>query len=192
MERLVVGSNRNDILTRFFQTDDMSLRPVEPSLSPSMDIQISSNVERLLFDLYDRDGRATAEALQELRSEGRLTLGENRHAAAKATFSAASFDDAAILEGIRDWQGRAGYTLDPHSAVGVLAAEACSPNRERPLVVGATAHPAKFPDAVEKATGKRPSLPDRLADLFEREERLTGMANDIDDLQALVRQRRRG
>jgi threonine synthase len=191
LERLIVGSNRNDILTRFFQTDDMSLRPVEPSLSPSMDIQISSNVERLLFDLYDRDGRATAEALRELRSHGRLTLGENRHAAAKATFSAASFDDAAILAGIRDWQAHAGYTLDPHSAVGVLAAEACVPDRERPLVVGATAHPAKFPDAVEQATGKRPALPDRLADLFEREERLTGMANDITALQTLVRGRRR-
>ena len=192
LERLIVGSNRNDILTRFFQADDMSLRAVEPSLSPSMDIQVSSNVERLLFDLYDRDGRATAEALGELRSKGRLTLGENRHAAAKATFSAASFDDAAILAGIKSWQERSGYVLDPHSAVGVLAAEACAPERERPLVVGATAHPAKFPDAVERATGKRPSLPDRLADLFEREERLTEMANDIQTLQRLVRQRRRG
>jgi threonine synthase len=192
IERLIVGSNRNDILTRFFRHDDMSLQPVEPSFSPSMDIQISSNVERLLFDLYDRDGRATAEALAELRTEGRLTLGENRHAAAKATFSAASFDDAATLAAIKTWRQRAGYTLDPHSAVGVLAAEACAPVRPRPLVVGATAHPAKFPDAVEQATGQRPPLPDRLADLFERQERLTGLPNDLGDLQALVRERRRG
>lgn len=192
LERLIVGSNRNDILTRFFRHDDMSLRPVEPSFSPSMDIQVSSNVERLLFDLYDRDGRATAEALAELRTQGRLTLGENRHAAARATFSAASFDDAATLAAIKGWRARAGYTLDPHSAVGVLAAEACVPHRERPLVVGATAHPAKFPDAVAQATGERPSLPDRLADLFEREERLTPLANDRAALQALVRERRRG
>ncbi len=192
IERLIVGSNRNDILTRFFQADDMSLQGVEPSLSPSMDIQFSSNVERLLFDLFDRDGRATAEALAELRSAGRLTLGENRHAAAKATFTAASFDDAATLAGIRDWQARAGYTLDPHTAVGLLAAEACAPQRERPLVVGATAHPAKFPDAVERATGARPALPDRLADLFEREERFTEMPNNVATLQAKVREGRRG
>jgi threonine synthase len=191
IERLIVGSNRNDILTRFFRDDDMSLRAVEPSFSPSMDIQVSSNVERLLFDLYDRNGQATAEAMQQLRKGGRLRLGENRHAAAKAMFSAASFDDEATLAGIRDWHDRAGYTLDPHSAVGVLAAEACAPERVRPLVVGATAHPAKFPDAVEMATGARPPLPPAMADLYERPERLTGLANDLAALQALVRERRR-
>ncbi|HKK30570.1 MAG TPA: threonine synthase [Alphaproteobacteria bacterium] len=190
IERLIVGSNRNDILTRFFQRDDMSLRPVEPSFSPSMDIQVSSNVERLLFDLYDRNGATTAEAMATLRKEGRLSLGENRHAAAKAMFSAARFDDAETLEGIRSWQQRAACTLDPHSAVGVLAAEACVPTRERPVVVGATAHPAKFPDAVEQATGVRPSLPPRLADLFERPERKVDMTNDLGALQALVRERR--
>ena len=191
IERLIVGSNKNDILTRFFRNDDMSLQGVEPSLSPSMDIQFSSNAERLLFDLYDRNGAATAEAMQQLRRDGRLSLGENRHAAAKAMFSAASFDDEATLAGIRDWHERAEYTLDPHSAVGVLAAEACAPSRERPLVVGATAHPAKFPDAVETATGARPPLPPAMADLYEREERLTGMPNDLGALQSLVRERRR-
>jgi len=192
IERLIVGSNRNDILTRFFQNDDMSLRPVEPSLSPSMDIQVSSNVERLLFDLYDRDGRATAAAMGELRRDGRLTLGKNRHTTAKATFAAASFDDEAILQGIRDWRRRAGYTLDPHTVVGVLAAEACVPaRRERPLVVGATAHPAKFPDAVERATGKRPRLPDRLADLLVRPERVHDLPNDLARLQDFVRAHRR-
>ena len=96
------------------------------------------------------------------------------------------------MAGIRDWQARAGYTLDPHTAVGLLAAEACAPQRERPLVVGATAHPAKFPDAVERATGARPALPDRLADLFEREERFTEMPNNVATLQAKVREGRRG
>lgn len=190
IERLIVGSNKNDILTRFFRDDDMSLKGVEPSLSPSMDIQFSSNAERLLFDLFDRNGMATAEAMQQLRSECRMNLGDNRHAAAKAMFSAASFDDQATLAGIADWHTRSGYTLDPHTAVGVLAAEACAPVRDRPLVVGATAHPAKFPDAVEQATGLRPPLPAALADLFEREERLTGLPNDIRELQSLVRERR--
>ena len=191
IERLMVGSNRNDILTRFFTNDDMSLRDVEPSFSPSMDIQISSNVERLLFDLYDRNGTATAEALQGLRTTGKLTLGANRHAAAKHMFSAASFDDTATLEAIRDWQNKAGYLLDPHSAVGVLAAEALGGGRARPLVVGGTAHPAKFPSAVKQATGISPALPERLADLYERQERCTDMANSMGDLQALVRERRR-
>jgi threonine synthase len=190
IERLIVGSNRNDILTRFFRHDDMSLRAVEPSLSPSMDIQVSSNVERLLFDLYERNGPITAEALAGLRQTGRLSLGENRHAAAQAMFSAASFDDAATLEGIRRWQRRAGYTLDPHSAVGVLAAESCVPVRERPLVAGATAHPAKFPDAVEQATGERPALPPRLADLFDWPERFATLANDLSGLQEFVRAHR--
>ena len=190
IERLIVGSNKNDILTRFFRDDDMSLKGVEPSLSPSMDIQFSSNAERLLFDLFDRNGQATAEAMQQLRKEGRMSLGENRHAAAKAMFSAASFDDAATLAGIKNWHERAGYTLDPHTAVGILAAEACAPVRARPLVVGATAHPAKFPDAVEQATGARPPLPPTMADLFEREERLTELSNDPGALQTLVRERR--
>ncbi len=191
IERLIVGSNKNDILTRFFRDDDMSLKGVEPSLSPSMDIQFSSNAERLLFDLFDRNGQATAEAMQQLRKEGRMSLGENRHAAAKAMFSAASFDDADTLAGIKNWHQRAGYTLDPHTAVGVLAAEACAPVRDRPLVVGATAHPAKFPDAVEQATGQRPPLPPAMADLFERDELLTELSNDPEALQTLVRERRR-
>ena len=191
IERLIVGSNKNDILTRFFRDDDMSLKGVEPSLSPSMDIQFSSNAERLLFDLFDRNGQATAEAMQQLRKEGRMSLGETRHAAAKAMFSAASFDDATTLAGIKDWHQRSSYTLDPHSVVGVLAAVACAPVRDRPVVVGGTAHPAKFPDAVEQATGQRPALPAALADLFEREERLTDLPNQITALQSLVRERRR-
>ncbi len=191
IERLIVGSNKNDILTRFFRDDDMRLKGVKPSLSPSMDIQFSSNAERLLFDLFDRNGIATADAMQQLRREGQMTLGGNRHAAAKAMFAAASFDDAATIAGIRDWHERAGLVLDPHSTIGLLAAEACAPVRERPVVVGATAHPAKFPDAVEQATGARPALPPAMADLFKRKERLTDLPNDIAALQVLVRERRR-
>ncbi len=186
VESLVIGSNANDILTRFFEADDMSMRPVEPTWSPSMDIQVSSNFERLLFDLYDRDGAAVARAMQEFRETGKLSVGANRHGAATQIFRAARFDDDATFAGIRAWRARSGYLLDPHSAVGVLAAEAC-PAPGAAMVVAATAHPAKFADAIGKATGAPPDIPPRLAAVFEKEERYTVMPNDLSQVQAHVR-----
>jgi len=181
-----IGTNENDILARFFGADDMSVRPVKPTLSPSMDIQVSSNFERLLFDLYDRDGRATAEAMTAFRETGRLGVGENRWRAAADLIKSTGIDDVGTLEVIAAEQAETGELLDPHSAIGVAAA------REHriagvPTVALATAHPAKFPDAVQRACGIRPELPKRLADLLQREERATPLPNDLAAVQAFVR-----
>lgn len=186
VRRLVIGSNANDILTRFFEADDMSLRGVVPTLSPSMDIQVSSNFERLLFELHDRNGPATAEAISDLRTKGKLSVGANRLASARSLFAAASFDDEETLEGIRRWYRASGIVLDPHTAVGALAArKALAPDGD-PVVVAATAHPAKFPDAVERAIGHRPEQPARLADVMSREERYTALDNDLAAVQRFV------
>jgi threonine synthase len=184
--KLVIGSNSNDILTRFFEADDMSMRSVTPTLSPSMDIQVSSNFERLLFDLYGRNGAAVTEAMKAFRESGVLQVGANRHAAAKDMFAAARFDDQATLSGIGRWRNSSGYLLDPHSAVGVLAAEA-QPVADAAMIVAATAHPAKFAGAIKEATGADPILPDRLKAVFAREERYMTLPNTLSVVQNHVR-----
>jgi threonine synthase len=184
--RLVVGSNRNDILTRFFLSGAMTIDAVHPTLSPSMDIQVSSNLERLLFDLYDRDGAALARAMQAFRAEGRLDVGPDRLRRAQALFAAARCDDAETKAVIAREYAGTGEILDPHSAIGVAAARAASRPRDLPMVALATAHPAKFPDAVEQAVGRRPALPDRLKDLFQREERCMRLPNDLGALKEFV------
>lgn len=184
--KLVIGSNSNDILTRFFEDDDMSMRPVTPTLSPSMDIQVSSNFERLLFDLYDRNGQATAEAMQQFRASGVLRVGDNRHAAAKHQFNAARFTDDEVLACIARWRRESGYLMDPHTAVGMLAAEA-KPVKDAAMIVAATAHPAKFADAIKQATGVDPVLPERLAAVFAKEEHYTTLQNTLGVIQNHVR-----
>ncbi len=185
---LIVGSNRNDILVRFLASNDMSAKPVEPSLSPSMDIQVSSNFERLLFELLDRDAAATAAAMTRFRAEGRMPVPDAAWKQATALFRGLALDDAGTLAEIRHlWTG-AGYLADPHTAVGTAAARALAPaDPAVPVVVAATAHPAKFPDAVERATGIRPPLPARLADLYDREERFDVLPNDLGAIEAAVR-----
>lgn len=186
IRRLVIGSNANDILTRFFETDDMSMRPVEPTLSPSMDIQVSSNFERLLFDLYDRDGRATATAMREFRATGSLSVGQARHGAASETFRAARFDDAETVAAIKRFRTETGYLVDPHTAVGLLAA-AAHPEPGAAMIVAATAHPAKFADAIRQATDAEPDMPARLAAVFQEEESFEVMPNDLAAIQDHVR-----
>lgn len=184
MGKLIIASNRNDILTRCLQTGSYQMNGVNPSLSPSMDIEISSNFERLLFDLYQRDGAQLAQRMAEFRSSKTLTLSPTAHADFKAGFDAHAVDDATTLATIRATYEQTGYLLDPHSAVGVKAAQACAATL--PVVALATAHPAKFPDAVRDATGFTPSLPLHLADLFAREERITPLANDADSLKKFI------
>jgi threonine synthase len=182
----VVASNSNDILTRFINDADMSARDVVPTLSPSMDIQVSSNFERLLFEMNRRDGGMTAEQLQRFRATGRLDVeADQREEFVTGSFRAASFDDAATLAEIGRVHAATGLLLDPHTATGTAAAHALE--GDRPVVTLATAHPAKFPDAVERATGVRPPLPAHLADLFERPERTSTLANDLATVQAFVR-----
>ena len=194
IEKLVVGTNSNDILARFFASGTMSAAPVMPTLSPSMDIQISSNFERLLFDLLDRDGSKVVEAVNRFRAEGRFAVTDAQLAKALALFSAHRVDEAATTATIEKVWGGCGYLVDPHTAVGVAAAQAALASDVAPdvaMVVLATAHPAKFPDAVERATGQRPDLPPRLSDLYVREERLTDLPNDLGKVQEFVSSRAR-
>ena len=186
IEQLVIGTNRNDILARFFNARDMSLADVTPTTSPSMDIQVSSNFERLLWELKGGDGAAVAESLKAFRATGRLALPEDEWNEARTLFSAERVDDDEAAATMRDWHRRSGELLDPHTAVAVRAAERAR-RKGTPIVALATAHPAKFPDAVEAATGIRPSLPPALADLMERKERMTVLPNDLAAVQRFVR-----
>jgi threonine synthase len=184
--RLCIGSNRNDILTRFLSGNDMSLREVMPSISPSMDIGVSSNFERLLFELLGRDAATCAAIMTGFRATGRMAVPEPAWREARTLFSGTALDDDATRAEIRVLHGSTGYSADPHSAIGIAAA------REGaiagvPTVAMATAHPAKFPEAMLAATGIRPELPPQLADLYEREERYRLVPNELDAVQAAVR-----
>ncbi len=191
IERLVTGSNANDILTRFFETGDMEIRGVVPTLSPSMDIQVSSNFERLLFDLMDRDGGEVDATLTAFRREGRFSVGANRMGPASALFLGARSDDAATVATIRRVRDETGELLDPHTAVGVGAAEQTRRDRDPavPVVALACAHPAKFADAIERAVGAPAPLPERMADLLSRPERNPSIPNDLAALQGYIRDR---
>lgn len=184
--RLIVGCNRNDILARFLAANDMSVRPVEPSLSPSMDIQVSSNFERLLFELLDRDPELTSTTMRQFRSQGRMAVTEPVWKRATSLFHGISLDDPGTEAEIRRLYRSTGYLADPHTAIGIAAARAL-PCGHLPTVALATAHPAKFPDAAERASGVRPPLPLRLADLYEREEHFIVAPNDLAAVQAAVR-----
>lgn len=184
--QLVMGSNSNDILTRWAATGVMATSEVHPTLSPSMDIQVSSNVERLLFEMYDRDGAAVADAMATFAESGRLDVGIDRMAQMSEVFDAASFDDEATLAEIRRTHEATGVLIDPHSAVGLAAARSARRDPRIPMVTLATAHPAKFPDAVERATGVRPPLPEFLGDLLDRDEHFDVLPNDLEAVRAHV------
>lgn len=167
----------------------MEIRAVEPSLSPSMDIQVSSNFERLLFDVFGRDGSRVAAAMRHFRAEGRLTLEASDWEALRRLFSGYRVDDPATERAIAEVYRASGELLDPHTAIGVAAGRARRKDPAIPVIALATAHPAKFPDAVERATGVRPKLPARLHDLFEREEKYSLIDNDVALVEAFVRER---
>jgi threonine synthase len=183
--KLVVASNQNDILTRFFTSGDMSISAVRPSLSPSMDIQISSNFERLLFDLFDRDGASVSCAIKEFRETGTLPDGKRLRSAVGTLFSSFSVADKEILEEIHYTYKNNDILVDPHTAVGISTARKYVPENKQ-KVIFATAHPAKFPDAVFQATGVHPELPNHLSDLFDRKEKYITLANDLSSVQSYV------
>ncbi|MDP6926713.1 MAG: threonine synthase, partial [Rhodospirillales bacterium] len=179
ISKFVVGSNANDILTRFFDSGEMAMSPVKPTLSPSMDIQIPSNFERLLFEHYRRDGAAVAKVLDKFRRDGKINFGQSRWRAMRKNFESYRFGDNATKDFIGELLRTTGELLDPHSAIGVMAGQQTVPADDEVLIALATAHPAKFPAAVEEASGIVPALPQRLTDLFDREERLHTLPNDI-------------
>lgn len=183
----IVASNTNDILTRFINDGDMVTREVVPTLSPSMDIQVSSNFERLLFEVNDRDGGMTAEQLMRFRSSGHLGVEpDQREAFITGSFRAASFNDEQTLAEIQRLYQATGMLVDPHTATGTAAAAMFGRDEPNTIISLATADPAKFPEAVEKAAGVRIGLPEHLADLFDLEEQTETVANDLAAVQALV------
>ena len=178
VDRLVVATNVNDILTRTIATGIYELREVVPTSSPSMDIQVASNFERLLFDIHGRDGRAVRALMASLAQSRRFALSAQALSALRAVFSADRADEDETAATIRTMLRETGHLIDPHTAVGVAVAEKETREPSIPMVVLGTAHPAKFPDAVQAACGVRPPLPEWLADLDRRPERVTTLPVD--------------
>lgn len=178
--KLIVATNVNDILHRALSTGDYSAGTVTPTAAPSMDIQVSSNFERLLFDLGGRDGNALAEQMAGFESTKAMQLSNAQREGAATLFSSSRTDANEMTETIRWAWDQCGELIDPHTACGLHAARVSGIDASIPVVTLATAHPAKFPEAVERATGQRPSLPGRVGDLFEREERCTDQPGEYD------------
>ncbi len=187
--KLIVATNVNDILHRALTSGDYSTGNVTPTATPSMDIQVSSNFERLLFDLSGRDGAAIAAMMDEFEAERAMTIPADMIAAAKPLFTSARVDGDAMTMAMRWAQEKAGHVIDPHSAIGLAAARKAGVPADVPVVTLATAHPAKFPDAVERATGVRPSLPSRIGGLFDRAEQFDILPATPDAIKAYVAER---
>jgi threonine synthase len=193
IERLMIGTNANDILVRTLEHGAYTLRGVVPTTSPSMDIQISSNFERLLFEALGRDASSLSRLMAGLKQSGGFDLNPEVLASIRSEFDAVAVPETEVMAEIALTQAATGVVLDPHTAIGVHAGRRLlETNPATPVVALATAHPAKFPDAVAKATGGlRPPLPPHLADLMDRPERLTRVANDQAAVETLIRARAR-
>ena len=188
IERLVIGTNSNDILARYMTTGEMTIGPVTASLSPSMDIQVASNFERLLFELKGRNGAAVAGDLRAFRERGALPADEQGWRRARELFTAHKVDDTLTLDTIAETHRRTGLLIDPHTAVAIAAARAeLGTVAATPMIALATAHPAKFPEAVARATGIRPPVPAALGEIMEKRERITVLPNDVAGIAGFLR-----
>lgn len=177
VDKLVIATNDNDILARTIETGRYAMQGVVATTSPSMDIQISSNFERLLFEVYDRDAQKVRNAMESLKQSGAFDIEPAALARIRADFQADRADTAQTAAAIKNVLSQSAYLLDPHTAAGVHAARnTLAP--ATPMVVLGTAHPAKFPDAVKSACGTFPDLPFWLSDLMEREEHFTPLPSD--------------
>jgi threonine synthase len=190
VKQFIIATNANDILHRTLAANDFSKKELAATLAPSMDIVVSSNFERLLFDAYDRDGLAVAALLERFQQEP-TTLADAPLAKLREKFSSYSVDDATILEVIRDAHKRTGEMLDPHTATGYRAAERARADQSTPMITLATAHPAKFAEAVVKAGFLGVPLPPHMEDLIEREERYTVLPAELAAVQQFVAENRR-
>ncbi len=189
INRLIIGSNRNDILTRFFQSGKMQQQQVAPTISPSMDIQISGNFERYLFELLNRDGAQLTKLMQQFTDNGKFEVDADALRDACELFTAHRFTDQQTKDEIARTYQDCNELLDPHSAIGVAAARAFiadEPDSDTPTVALATAHPAKFPDAVFDACGVHPPLPERLRAVMQGEEKMIRVANDYDAVKEII------
>lgn len=183
---LVVATNRNDILHRTLETGSYTKEGVEPTISPSMDIQVSSNFERALFYAYDQDGAAVAGQMDDLKSGG-FQISQGAYQMLKDTFKSGRASEEETSAAIKTYLAKHGELLCPHTAVGTHVAE--DHLGATPMITLATAHPAKFPDAVKAASGVMAPLPPRMADLYDRPERVTRCANDLSALQSVIKER---
>ncbi len=185
IEALVIATNRNDILDRTLRTGRHAVAGVRPTISPSMDIEVSSNFERLLFELYDRDGETVAELMGTLKRGG-FTLSNAALDGLRRGFASGRCGEAETAAEIAAMRAATGLVVDPHTAVGLKAARDNRGDPTVPMVTLATAHAAKFPDAVEAACGLRPALPPRMADLYDRPERIVRAPNDLAAIEAII------
>ncbi len=189
IDRLVIATNQNDILHRTLQSGDHTKMGVKPSISPSMDIEVSSNFERLLFDLYDREGDAVIQLMDALKEDGTFALSQGATQKLHDEFDSGCCSEAETSAQIKRSYEDIGEVLCPHSAIAVKVANSIVRNETVPMITLATAHPAKFPAAVEAACGVHPALPERMADLFARDERMTKVENNLGAVEALIRER---
>jgi len=188
IDQLIIATNSNDILHRCVANNDHSKQTLNHSLSPSMDIMVSSNFERLLFDAYERSGAAIKQLMEEFVS-GSITLSDEALANVRENFTSYRLDDGDMVQVITDVFESTGYLLDPHTAIGVDAARKSRTSTSTPMVCLATAHPAKFPEAIRQSgQTEDPALPHHMADLFDREEKYTVLNNDIQAVQAFVKE----
>ncbi len=188
IKTLVVGSNRNDILTRFFEMGTMKMESVMPSLSPSMDIQVSSNFERYLCELTGRDYKMVADLMDEFRDKKSFTLPSDLHQRARRDFHAYRGSDDDTLAMMKQCHQATGIIIDPHTAVGMLAAQKeMERDPATPMVMLACAHPAKFPEAVLQATGITPVMPPKLDAVRKKAEHLISFPQDVGSIQKYIR-----
>ena len=185
IDQLIIATNSNDILTRALENGRYETTSVQATTSPSMDIQVSSNFERLLFEASNRDAPMIRQFMSSLSQSGAFSLSEKLWESIKSDFIAGRANEPAVKETIKTVFNKSGYLLDPHSAIGITVARQKT-NSKAPMVVLSTAHPAKFPDAVEQASGVRPTLPERCYNLLEGEERFTLLANDLKDVENYI------
>ncbi len=189
IEQLIIATNSNDVLHRLMSKNQYEVHPLQHTITPSMDIAVSSNFERLLFDLYDRNGPVLAELMQRMSArKDVVSLDEDRLARARELFDSYAVDEATTVDMMKEVFAETGYLLDPHTAIGVKAARECRRNPNIPMVTLGTAHPVKFEDAVNRGGFDMPKLPHHLADLMSREERLNVMPADLEQVQAFIAQ----
>jgi threonine synthase len=187
IDQLVIATNSNDILHRCISDNDLSIKTLVQSLSPSMDIMVSSNFERMLFDLHDRDGEMINKLMSDFKSKGKLVLTDTVLSKARKLFSSYRLDDDNMTKVMSDIWKTSGYIVDPHTAIGVQAARRTIGHKATPAICLSTAHPAKFPESSRKAGFKNdPELPPHMTDLFDRKERYTTQANNIKDVQKFI------
>ena len=189
IEKLIIGTNTNDILVRFMRTGEMQTKNVVATLSPAMDIQVSSNFERLLFDLCDGDGRAVSQLMDEFSQSGKMSVSSGVLMKFKEMFDAYSLDDDGIRKQIASTYKSTGLIIDPHTATGIHAATTLYKDSAVPVVTLSTAHPSKFPNAVQEAIDVIPQLPENLSDLSMRREVFEVLPNNLEIIKAYIRER---